>query len=620
MKNKNLLIILIGLLFIACSPQKQEIPNILWITCEDISPAWGCYGDTQATTPHIDRLAAAGYVYTQAFSNAPICAPARSTLITGMYATSLGTQNLRSVIPVPDDLRILPELLREKGYFTSNNAKTDYNFSAEGRWDENSNKAHWRNRPDGSPFFSVFNFGITHEGHANTDKKEDTQSLETLHDPAQMEIPPYFPDTEEFRKIMAHQYDLITVFDQEVGKLLKQLEEDGLTENTIVFVFSDHGYGLPRYKRWLYNTGLQVPFVLHIPEKYKERFPRLTQQSVNDMVGFVDFAPSVLEIAGIKQPTNMEGQSFFNSSTPKSYIFGYRDRADDVYDMSRSVYDGRYLYIRNFMPHKPYIQNAVIFNKGKRSFDELFRVRELGKLSRETEKMFTSKPVEELYDLHTDPHELNNLINEPSQKNRIAKLRAKVKDHMLKTHDTGLMNEGDMMERAGNHSVLEMARKQGGFDIAQALEAADRVGKLENPRQIAPFLKQEDAAVRFWALTALDAYKGDLSIMKKEIQASLQDPSLPNRTLAAEILIKRWESSEGLEVLSEALKTQEEPMLLQAAISLRNIGSQAKPLIKMINQEVYPNISGEIWGRYKNWMYPMFIGMALDQSLENCQK
>ncbi len=352
--------IIIIIIYSSCTQQPTDPPNILWISAEDISPAWGCYGDEQATTPHIDELAGQGYVFTKAFSNAPICSPARSTLITGMYATSLGTQNLRSEIPVPEDLKILPELMSAQGYYTTNNSKTDYNFSPEGRWDENGNTAHWRNKPDGLPFFSVFNFGITHEGHANTYNPEDTKSLDQRHNAEDVILPPYFPDTREFRSILAHQYDLITVFDQEVGKLVNQLKEDNLYDNTIIFVFADHGYGLPRYKRWLYNTGIQVPFVLHVPEKYKDKVSNLTTGLVDQMVGFVDFTPTVLKLAGIERREMMEGKNFLGpNAISKNYIFGYRDRADDVYDMSRSVFDGRYLYIRNYMPQKPYIVSLL---------------------------------------------------------------------------------------------------------------------------------------------------------------------------------------------------------------------------------------------------------------------
>ncbi len=620
MKLEIIAVSCLYLFSIACHPKQDKLPNILWITCEDNSPAWGCYGDEQATTPNIDRIAQEGYVFTQAFSHAPICAPARSTLITGMYATTLGTQNLRSEIPVPSDLKILPELLSDHGYYTTNNAKTDYNFSAEGRWDENSKDAHWRNRKRGSPFFSVFNFGITHEGHANSDRKEDTQSLDVLHDPNQVELPPYFPDTEEFRSIMAHQYDLITVFDQEVGKLLDQLDQDGLSENTVVFIFSDHGYGLPRYKRWLYDTGLRVPFVLYIPDQFRRQFRQLNPK-VDDLIGFIDFAPTVLDIVGMEKPTRMQGHGFLaRSSSPSDQVFGYRDRADDVYDMSRSVYDGRYLYIRHFMPHRPYIDNAVIFNKGKRSFDELFRLRDLDMLDEypETQKMFSPKPAEELYDLRKDPAELENIIHDSSHQKTVFKLRIKLRDHILETYDTGLLNEGDMMERVGEISVYEMMRSAQGPHLESVLEAADLVGKVP-PDSLIEHLNHREAAIRFWALTALDAFEGTLDPWKKMVVDMLNDPSQPNRVLAAEILLKRGASKDAVETLSQALKTGPGPMLLQTAIAIRHIGAQARPLASQIKSEVYPKIAGEIWGKYKSWMYPMFIGMALDQTLENCE-
>lgn len=618
MKTYVTYISFLSLLFTACNPKPVDSPNILWITCEDISPAWGCYGDEQATTPNIDGIASKGHVFTQAFSNAPICAPARSTLITGIYATSLGTQNLRSEIPVPDDLKILPELLKQKGYFTTNNAKTDYNFSAEGRWDESSRSAHWRNRNGDRPFFSVFNFGITHEGHANSNKEEDTRSLDVLHDPNRMNLPPYLPETEEFRKIMAHQYDLITVFDQEVGKLLNQLEEDGLRENTLVFIFSDHGYGLPRHKRWLYHTGLQVPFVLYIPDQYKKHL-RSLEPEVDDLVAFVDFAPTVLDVVGIDRPMQMEGQSFLNrSSRDKKYIFGFRDRADDVYDMSRSVYDGRYLYIRHFMPHRPYIDNAVIFNKGKRSFEELFRLRDLDKLSVEALKLFAPKPAEELYDLQKDPAELINIIHDDKSEQTVTLLRAKMRDHMLETFDTGLLNEGDMMERAGNTSVYAMMRGVHGPDLVATLESANQVNMVQKLDQVTPYLQHEDAAVRFWALTALDAHDGEIKEIERHAVPHLTDPSQPNQVLAAEILLKRGEYPDAIVTLSDALDKEPGPMLLQTAISLRQIGARAKPLAAKIENEVYPKIEGDVWGKYKSWIYPMFIGMALDQTLENC--
>lgn len=621
-------ILLFGFILIAfftsCEKDKKEPinpPNVLWISAEDISPAWGCYGGSMATTPNIDALASQGYVFTQAFSNAPICAPARATLITGMYATSTGTQNLRSNIPIPENLKILPQLMSEKGYFTSNNSKTDYNFSPDGRWDDLGNQAHWRNRKDKRPFFSVFNFGITHEGHANTSVPEDTKTLSEKHNPKDMVVPPYFPDTPEFRNIMAHQYDLITVFDQEVGKLITQLKEDDLYENTIVFVFSDHGFGLPRYKRWLYDTGLRVPFVLHAPERYRHLVSNLNAGNVDTMVGFVDFAPTVLGLAGVDTPEIMEGKNFLGANSQnKKYIYGYRDRADDVFDVSRSVFDGRYLYIRNYLPHRPYIQNAQIFNKGKRSYDELFRVKDLGKLSEESLKMFKPKAVEELYDLQKDPNELHNLVEDPQYKEVKNKLHKKVKDHIVETRDTGFMAEGQMMASGENSSVYEAARDTSQYRPEHVLEIAELVGQIQDLNQLEKYIQSQDPSVRFWALNAIDAFEGNISSQKENVLAALEDSSSPNRGLAAEILMNKLNRpKEALKAFEDLLQHPEnEIALLHTAVNVRNLGEKAAPLIPTIEEKVFPKIAGDVWGRYKNWSYPMFIGMALDQTLINC--
>lgn len=424
MKSYLLIPLVVGMVSCGRGEKEPELPNILWITHEDLSPIYGCYGDQYSHTPNIDSLAASGYRFTQAFSNAPICAPARSTLITGMYATSLGTQHLRSEVPVPDNLETLPEIMSEAGYYTTNNVKTDYNFSPDNRWDELSSEAHWRNRPEDKPFFSVFNFMITHEGPINALRDSDTEMVACHHNPEEAILPPYIPDTPKMREIWAHMYDLLTVFDQGVGDLLDQLEEDGLRENTIVFVFSDHGHGLPGHKRWLNNAGLQVPFVLYVPEKYKHLVDNLTGPVADQLVGFVDFAPTVISLARAEVPGMMEGRNFLGSgSDPKKYIFGYRDRADDCYEMSRSVYDGRYLYVRHFMPQLPYYQDAVIFKRGG-SYVEINSLKDMDRLPEPTMQWFTRKPAEELYDLQNDRWEQNNLIGDSGMRSLLNNLVA----------------------------------------------------------------------------------------------------------------------------------------------------------------------------------------------------
>jgi N-sulfoglucosamine sulfohydrolase len=619
----KLLVVPVALGMIACGGNKtdHEPPNILWITHEDLSPIYGCYGDDYARTPNIDLLAESGYRFINAFSNAPICAPARSTLITGMYATSLGTQHLRSEIPVPSGMKILPEVLMEAGYYTTNNVKTDYNFDHTGRWDESSDQAHWRNRPEGKPFFSVFNFMITHEGPINALRRSDTGSLEEFSDPAGAELPPYLPDSERMREIWAHMYDLLAVFDQGVGELLDQLKEDGLYENTIVFVFSDHGHGLPGHKRWLDNGGLQVPFILHVPDKYKHLVTNLEGPVTDRKVGFVDFAPTVITLAGTEVPDIMEGRNFLGAGTePKEYIYGYRDRADDCYEVSRSVYDGRYLYVRHFMPQLPYFQQAIIFGPNKEgSYEEIHRLRNLGLLPEGTMRMFERKSAEELFDLENDRWEENNLINESELAGVVEDLREKVTSWILDYHDTGMFSEGEMMMRASgnNTSVYEMARGYTREDFRGIINAAQMVGKINDPAELIPFFEAEESAVRFWALIALDAFEGDISSVDSYLDNLLDDPSLSNAAKAAEIKIKRYNDQKAFRVLENILDHDYEPLVLQAAISVRQLKEKAEPLLPLIEDKIMPKYSGNVWGRYRTWSYPMFIGMALDQTMIN---
>ena len=343
----------------AVQPRPPEQPNILWLTTEDMSPAVGAFGDAYARTPNLDRLARDGVRYTAAYASAPICSPSRSALITGVYASSLGTQHLRSSIRIPGSIRTLPEYLRERGYYTSNNAKTDYNFDPSGRWDESGDTAHWRHRRPGQPFFSVFNFMTTHEGPANDRDEKVLEGLADRHDPARATLPPYFPDTTEMRRIWARDYDLISQMDRQVGDVLKQLEDDGLLANTIVFFFSDHGHGLPRYKRWLYRTGLQVPLIVRFPARYQHLAGETAGRTSDRLVSLVDMGPTVLSLCSVRVPDHMEGRPFLGpqASPPRAFVVGARDRADDVYDLARSLTEDP-VRIRASLPASPTLHPA----------------------------------------------------------------------------------------------------------------------------------------------------------------------------------------------------------------------------------------------------------------------
>ncbi|MDX1284385.1 MAG: sulfatase, partial [Draconibacterium sp.] len=310
------LLFITALFYSSCEKVPEETrPNIVWINCEDTGPDWGCYGLDYATTPNIDKLAEDGIVFNKAYATAPICAPARSCLITGLYATSLGTQHLRCEVDRPDFIKTLPEILSQQGYFTTNQAKTDYNFDPEGVWNYWQNElSPWRKRKGKQPFFSMFVFGMTHEGSANRSEKweENTRDLpkELFHDPTKVPVPPHYPDTPEIRKIWSHYHDNITVFDRKVGEIVQNLKDDNLLDNTIIFVFSDHGAGLPRHKRWLNVTGLHVPLVVYVPEKFKHMSRVSLGEKNDELVSFVDFAPTVLSMAGAEIPKTMEGQPF----------------------------------------------------------------------------------------------------------------------------------------------------------------------------------------------------------------------------------------------------------------------------------------------------------------------
>jgi len=339
-------------------------PNILWISCEDISPHLGCYGVANAITPTLDALAARGVRYTNAFTVAGVCAPSRSGIITGMYPSTLGSQHMRCEATLPSHVRCFPEYLRQAGYCCTNNSKTDYNFThPPATWDESSPRAHWRKRRKGQPFFSVFNFTVTHESRILMRGAEYEKQIARLkpnqrQDPARLALPPYYPDTPEVRRDWANVFELITAMDYQAADVLRELEEDGLAGETIVFFWSDHGTGLPRAKRWLYDSGTRVPLIVHIPEKFRTAGEG-TPGSVNDeLVSFIDLGPTVLNLAGAKVPAQMQGRAFLgaNLKPPRQYIYGARDRMDERYDIIRSVRDKRYRYIRNYEPFKPYYQ------------------------------------------------------------------------------------------------------------------------------------------------------------------------------------------------------------------------------------------------------------------------
>lgn len=431
-------------------------PNILWLVAEDMSPYLASFGDSTVETPHLDRLAREGVRYTNVYSVSGVCAPSRFSLATGVYATSAGAHNMRTssspaymdaiglvqyeTVP-PPQVRMMSEVLRRHGYYTSNNAKHDYQFTAPvTAWDESSGQAHWRNRPEGVPFFSVFNFGVTHESRIWA-KTGDSLWVDADLD---VPIPPYLPETDAVRRDVLRMYSNVREMDHQVGQILAELEADGLLDSTIVVWYSDHGGPLPRQKRLLYDSGLHVPMII--------RFPGASYAGTVDgqLISFVDFAPTTFSLAGIVVPAYVEGRAFLGDGRvpePRRYIHAAADRLDTEYDIIRAVRDRRFKYLRNFRPDRGYYL-AVTYREQMATMQELLRLRDEGGLDEYQAQWFrTSKPDEELFDTWTDPHELHNLADDPAHADKLTELRAEMDRWMNTTGDKGFIPEADLLEQ-----------------------------------------------------------------------------------------------------------------------------------------------------------------------------
>jgi arylsulfatase A-like enzyme len=435
-------------------------PNIVWIVCEDMSPHLSAFGEKMIQTPNLDQLAEDGIRYTNAYAVAGVCAPSRSGIITGMYPTSIGTNNMRTTtgprgggeidkIPapysavLPAEVKGFPEYLRLNGYYCSNNSKQDYQFKAPvTMWDESSKKAHWRNRPANTPFFAVFNLEITHESNLWT---RENESL--LADPQKVVVPPYYPDVPEVRHDIARHLSNVVRMDQQAGELIAQLKKDGLYDNTIIFFYSDHGDGLPFVKREVLHRGLHVPLIIKLPKAVK------AGTVDNSLISNIDFAPTVLTLANIPVPAHMHGKAFLDNKglpqkTTRAYIFAGRDRMDTEYDRVRTVMDTNFQYIRNYMPERSYYQD-ITYRLSTRSMKRMIAMRDSNLLQGPQKLWFRpGKPKEELYDLKIDPYEFNNLASDP-------KYRAKLQE-MRKVYDEWYAAYGDLSELPEKEMLKKM--------------------------------------------------------------------------------------------------------------------------------------------------------------------
>ncbi|MGF1449985.1 MAG: sulfatase-like hydrolase/transferase [Opitutales bacterium] len=426
-------------------------PNFLWISFEDTSPRFGCYGDPVAQTPNVDRLAAKGCRWDNAFVTAGVCAPSRCSIITGCYALSIGGHHMRTThrnrstpeLPTPYSacppahVKPFTQYLRIAGYYCTNNEKSDYQFDPpRTAWDQLGTHAHWRNRPDPKqPFFSVFNPTTTHESGQWPEKGGDPKT-----DPESVTLPPYLPDTLEGRKALARQYDHIAQNDALVGKCLQQLEDDGLADNTIVMIWSDHGEGLPRGKRWPYDSGIRVPLIVHWPGGDLQ-----PGSSSTELVSLIDLAPTLLSLANMPLPRHLQGQPFLGPRRAKrTYIHAHRDRFDEAYDRIRAVRDERFKYLRNDYTDLPSLL-WIPYRDRHPILREIWKRYAEGTLE-QSQQWFArqTRPPEELYDVQADPWEMHNLAEDPAHAETLQRLRTECERWLKDVGDLGDIDEAHL--------------------------------------------------------------------------------------------------------------------------------------------------------------------------------
>jgi arylsulfatase A-like enzyme len=558
----------------------RDRPNILWLVSEDNNPFIGAYGDRVAHTPTIDALARTGLLFRNVYSNAPVCAPSRFAILTGAYPQSCAPANhMRAVAKVQGVLQTYPELMRAAGYFCTNNAKTDYNCDVDPTrvWDRQGAQAHWRDRPAGAPFMAVFNHEITHESQLFHPTPGRVKGNE-------VRVPRYLPDTPAIRDDYASYYNLIEKMDGQLAARLAELAADGLADDTIVFYYSDNGGVLPRSKRYCYDEGLRVAMVVHVPPKWRHLAPAGPGSVIDVPVSFIDLAPTILSIAGAPQPAHMAGRPFLGAriAAPQRYAFGMRNRMDERIDFVRTVTDGRWRYIRNYMPHRPWGMHGA-FEWLLKSYQEWETLHRAGKLDAVQDRFFGTKPFEELYDLSRDPDQIDNLA--PRRPADLARLSHALDAHMIAINDNGFIPEG----MAGEGWIPSRDRVRYPLERLMALGRQAAAARPGDRAALMRALADPNPVVRYWAATGLliqgapaDAARAGLTT------AMTQDPEPQVRVVAAEA-VARWGDDTAIAVLgSLAARDQSREVRLAALNALTVLGERARsqlPVIDLAAQE-----------------------------------
>jgi len=581
--NLRLLSILILLTSAVVANADDSRPNFLWIMSEDNSKHYlKMFDETGAATPNIEKLAAHGVMFERAFSNAPVCSVARTTLITGVYAPRLGTQFHRRIKPasMPDEWKMFPEYLRRIGYYTTNYSKKDYNaVESKKVWDESSKKAHWRNRQEGQPFFHVHTYTDSHESSLHFDQAwADNPDNKT--DPASVTLAPYHPDTPLFRLTYARYHDRIKIIDDKVGRLVKQLTDDGELENTFVIYFGDHGGVLPRGKGFANESGLHVPLVVRVPDKFKDFVAMENGSKTKGFVEFVDFGPTMLKLAGLNVPEHMDGKPFLGEGVTAEEVasrnetMGYADRMDEKYDMVRTLRRGDWKYIRNYQAIYPDgLQNNYRYiSLAWKQWRELSRG---GKLNEAQNAFFKPKPVEQLFNISADPHEVNNLAGDPANAAKLEEMRSALTKRLKALPDLGFYPENFLVDQVLNNPIDFGQKNQA--KIAELIDIADCAITFDkDPEALARALNSPDIHKQYWGWNACcilgEKAKGHVELAKKQI-ANGSDPIV--RLRAVEFLGLIGEA-DPVPVIRDILHSSESPALnlivLQTLVNFKDGG------------------------------------------------
>lgn len=570
----------ISILFYSFFCLSQERPNILWITIEDTSPEFvGVYGNEVAETPNIDKLASEGLVFRNAFSTGTVCSPSRTAIITGVKTYRTGAGNHRSKYEIPKFIKGFPSYLRELGYYTSNNFKTDYNVASEDEfivqaWNESSKDAGWWNRKGEQPFFSVFNFMESHQSRTMTNSYDwyvdnvlNELPIQDTIAQNEFEMPPFYNDNKSMRKQFARVYNSIKLTDLKIGELLERLRLDNLMDNTIIFIFADHGEGIPRGKTNGIDLGYRVPFIAWFPEKYKN----LNQLSVkkgfvNELIEFSDLAPTMINLAGGTAPDYMDGLNFLNQNNNKSerVVFLSSDRSDNGIDMVRTVTDGRWLYSRNYLPFMPELKYIRYMEIGEIKQQMRVDLKD-GNLSGIQESLFAPRPAEFLFDLENDPWELNNLVNSEEHKEILTGMQKALREHILTNKDIHFLPEFDLRKISETTNAFELRLDNNKYDLEEIYKAAALSGfRTEKvaKKQIS-LLNDKNKWVRYWAALGLKSQpKSIIEKYKNKLNEVLIDSYEPTKITVATILYENFQDEYSKDILLKFAKSSNPDLAL----------------------------------------------------------